>query len=72
METRFLITRGDDDQRPIKLSTFEMAEDVAKAESLEAFLLTAYIKTAKGQWLATYRNGKLIKCDVDAVAKAMQ
>ena len=69
---RYRVTRGDDDRHPTGFSKFEAAEAAARDESEASPLKTAYIHlTQNGQWLATYINGRLKRCDLSAIADAM-
>jgi len=64
---RFHISVGSDD-RGTWLDSFIAAEEEAKERSLNRITGMATIKTANGTWLATYKSGKLTRCDLDLIA----
>lgn len=71
MDTRFIISRGSDDQQAPRVSSFTEAEAVAKDESQNSITGQAVVTTWDGVWLVTYKAGKLVKCNLDAVAEVL-
>lgn len=68
----FNVNRGSDDQRSLSFRRFEDAEAAARDMSEASPLKIAYVQVAlPQQWLATYVDGRLKRCDLSAIADAM-
>lgn len=68
----FNVNRGSDDQHSLGFKRFEDAEQACRDMSEASSLKIAYINVGLSrQWLATYVDGRLKRCDLGAIADAM-